>query len=130
MPPTRRLADEPADHPERPAGPAPPGGEPPAHPERRAEPAPQESALLALQRSAGNAAVSRLLARQPVLDITKLPPGTLDDWTAAGQTVDAFFDSVAKDHRESLAIPGTVAELVHQACEEELTLKDGSKAKV
>jgi len=113
MPPTRRLADEPSERHQ----PSP-------------EPAPPESPVLALQRAAGNAAVSRLLARQPVLDIAKLPEGTLDDWAAAGQRVRDFFDEVAKDHQESLAVPGSVAELVHRACEQKFTLKDGTKAKV
>ncbi len=45
MPPTRRLADEPSERHDRPP-----------------EPAPAEPAVLALQRSAGNAAVTRLLA--------------------------------------------------------------------
>lgn len=125
MPPTRRLADEPADRREQPP-----------------EPAPAEPAVLSLQRTAGNAAVAQLLARQPAFsplrpdaplaapDIHTLPKGALDDWTAAGEAVDAFFDSIAKDHRETLLIPGSMAGLVHRACEEELTLKDGTKAKV
>jgi len=125
MPLTRRLAEEPADH--------------RTHPP---EPTTAVPALLALQRSVGNAAVARLLAREPVFnplrqdapvalpDIHTLPAGALDDWKAAGQKVDDVFDAIAEGHRESLAIPGTVAELVHRACEEELTLKDGSKAKV
>ena len=112
MPPVRRLADEPSE----------PRGAPPA-------PAPPEPALLSLQRSAGNAAVAQLLARQSVLDL-RVPPGVLDDWTAAGQAADAYFDSVAKEHRETLLIPGSMAQLVHAACEQELTLKDGSTAKV
>ena len=46
MPPVRRLADEPAE----------------TVPAQRAE-APPEPAVLALQRSAGNAAVAQMLAR-------------------------------------------------------------------
>ena len=46
MPPIRRLADEPSQRAEPPPAPA-----------------PEEPALLALQRSAGNAAVTRLLSR-------------------------------------------------------------------
>jgi hypothetical protein len=124
MPPTRRLAEEPSEPRERP-------------PERAAP----EHELLTLQRAAGNAAVSRLLARQPTFSPIRpdaplatpnlrLPTGGLDDWAAAGEQVDAYFDSVAKDHRETLLIPGSMAGLVHQACEQELTLKDGSKVKV
>ena len=120
----RRLADEPSERHDRPP-----------------EPAPAEPAVLALQRSAGNAAVTRLLAREPTFNPLRpdaplacpdlrLPTGALDDWKAAGEAVDAYFDSVAKDHRESLLIPGSMAGLVHQACEQEFTLKDGSKAKV
>ena len=78
MPPTRRLAEEPPERAERPP-----------------EPVPEEPALLALQRSAGNAAVTRLLARD-ALSIAlgdaplaapnlNLPAGALDDWKAAGE---------------------------------------------
>ena len=124
MPPMRRLADEPSERHDRPP-----------------EPAPVEPAVLALQRSAGNAAVTRLLAREPVFNPLRsdaplatpnlrLPTGGLDDWAEAGMRVDAYFDQVAKDHRETLLIPGSMAGLVHQACEQEFTLKDGTKLKV
>src|SRR3954454_2256682 len=109
MPPTRRLADEPPEQGERP---------PP--------PAPQEPALLALQRSAGNAAVAQLIAREPAFSPIRpdapyagpdlrLPAGALDDWTAAGEAADAYFDSIVSEHRETLKIPGSMAQLVHAA---------------
>jgi hypothetical protein len=124
MPSMRRLADEPSERHDRPP-----------------EPVPAEPALLSLQRSAGNAAVTRLLAREPAFSPIRpdaplagpdlrLPAGALDDWKAAGEAADAYFDSIAKEHRETLLIPGSMAGLVHQACEQELTLKDGTKAKV
>ena len=123
MPPTRRLADEPSERAEKPA-----------------DPAPVEPALLALQRSAGNAAVTRLLARDLLSNALgdaplaapnlNLPVGGLDDWAEAGLRVDAYFDEVKKDHRETLLIPGSMAGLVHQACEQEFTLKNGTKLKV
>ena len=47
--------------------------------------------------------------------------------TAAGRAVDAYFDSIAKEHRETLLIPGSMAGLVHQACEQEFALKDGTR---
>ena len=124
MPPIRRLAEAPSERAPRPL-----------------EPAPEEPALLALQRSAGNAAVSRLLAREPTFSPIRpgapyagpdlrLPAGALDDWTTAGQAVDAYFDTIAKDHRETLEIPGSMAQVVRAACLLEIELKDGSKAKV
>ena len=125
MPPTRRLADEPSER----AEPAP-------------APVPEEPALLALQRSAGNAAVTRLLSRDllsnalgdaPLATPTpnlNLPVGGLEDYAAAGERVDAYFDEVKKDHRETLVIPGSMAGLVRHACEQEFTLKNGTKLKV
>lgn len=123
MPPIRRLADEPPQRAEPPPAPV-----------------PEEPALLALQRSAGNAAVTRLLARDLLSNALgdaplaapnlNLPAGALDDWKAAGEAADAYFDSIAKQHRETLLIPGSMAGLVHTACEQEFTLKDGSKGKV
>ena len=124
MPPTRRLAEEPSQ----------------PH-EARAEPAAPEPALLSLQRSAGNAAVAGLLARQPAFSPIRpdapsagpdlrLPAGALDDWKAAGEAADAYFDSIAGQHRETLLIPASMAGLVHHAREQEFTLKDGARAKV
>jgi hypothetical protein len=123
MPPTRRLAEEPSEARERPP-----------------EPAPPEPALLSLQRSAGNAAVTRLLARDLLSNALgdapvaapnlNLPVGGLDDYAEAGVRVDTYFDEVAKEHRETLLIPGSMAGLVHQACEQEFTLKNGTKLKV
>jgi hypothetical protein len=119
MTPNRRLTELPPE---------------PAAPEAVHAPS-SEPPLLELQRAAGNAAVARLLARQPAeapvaVPNLNLPKGALDDWIAAGEKVDAWFDELAKDHRETLIIPGSVAEIVYQACEQELTLKDGTKAKV
>jgi hypothetical protein len=114
----RRLHDEPAER--ATAGAAPPTPEP---------------ALLELQRTAGNAAVARLLARQPA-DAPLATPnlygrtGALDDWIAAGERAEAYFDEIAAQYPETLVIPGSIAELVHAACEQEFTLKDGRKAKV
>jgi hypothetical protein len=123
MAPIRRLAEEPPETTERPP-----------------EPAAPEPELLRLQRTAGNAAVTRLLARDALSNALgdaplagpnlNLPRGGLDDWAEAGFRVDAYFDEVAKEHRETLLVPGSMAGLVHQACEQELTLKDGTKLKV
>ena len=123
MPPMRRLAEEPSERHDRPL-----------------EPEPPEPPILALQRSAGNAAVTRLLARDVLSNALgdaplaapnlNLPVGGLDDWAAAGLRVDAYFDEVAKEHRETLLVPGSMAGLVHQACEQEFTLKNGTKLKV
>ena len=128
MAPIRRLEDE-----------------PPARREPAPEPSVPEPAVLALQRSAGNAAVARLLAREPA-PLTLMPPraapslpdlrdprvmeGVLADWTAAGEKVEAYFDSIAKEHRETLVIPGSMAALVHGAGQQELVLKDGTTGKV
>ena len=124
MPPTRRLTEEPPERAERPP-----------------EPVPQEPALLALQRSAGNAAVTRMLARDVLSNVLgdaplatppvnlNLPVGGLEDFAAAGQRVDAYFDEVKQEFRESLLIPGSMAGLVRHACEQEFTFK-GTKLKV
>ncbi|HET8951903.1 MAG TPA: hypothetical protein VFN44_15385 [Solirubrobacteraceae bacterium] len=124
MPPTRRLAEERPEPRERPP-----------------EPAAAEPDLLTLQRTAGNAAVTRMLARDALSNalpadapLAGAPDlrlhGGLEDWNEAGFRVDAYFDEVAKDHRETLNIPGSMAGLVHQACEQEFTLKNGTKLKV
>ena len=109
MPPTRRLAEEPAEHAPRPPEPA------------RAEPE-----LLALQRSAGNAAVTRMLARDllsnalgdapvaaPAYNVRD-PLGVGDlmaDETAASQAANAYFDTQNKGGIISIS----VAELVRNA---------------
>ena len=124
MPPTRRLADEPAERVARPP-----------------EPAPEEPALLSLQRSAGNAAVTRLLARDmlsnalgdapvaaPAYNVRD-PLGVGDlmaDETAAGQAAFAYFD--AQNKGGIIAI--SVAELVRNAGQQTFRRKDGGEAKV
>jgi hypothetical protein len=119
MPPTRRLDDHAAA----------------TAPRETAEPPPPEPAVLSLQRAAGNAAVARLLARQPAdapvaAPDLRLPAGALDDWIAAGERAERYLDELIAEHRETLIVPGSVAEIVYQACEQEFTLKDGRKAKV
>ena len=119
MPPTRRLADEPADR-----------------RERQREPAPAEPALLALQRSAGNAAVAGLLARDfspyaaaapPVLfGPGALSPGLMADEAEAGRIAFTWFDAQTKGG----VTAQSMAELVHGASEQPFTLKDGGQAKV
>jgi hypothetical protein len=111
------------------------------------ETAASEPAVLALQRSAGNAAVSRLLARepaagfsfspirpdaqpQPSLDPRAAAESVLADHRAAVDAISAWFDRTAAPHKESLSIPGSIAELVHEAAEVKLTLKDGSEVVV
>jgi hypothetical protein len=98
---------------------------------REAPPAP-EPALLDLQRAAGNAAVARLLQRQPYLisGDTSTAQKVLADKTAATQAVRDWFDTIAKPHEESGNIPGSVAELVHQACELPYTRADGTQGTV
>jgi hypothetical protein len=125
MPPTRRLAEEPSERAPRTPGPA-----------------PQEPALLALQRSAGNAAVTRLLARDtlsnalgdapvaaPASFNVRDPLGVGDlmaDETAAGQAAFAYFDAQNKDGVISIS----VAELVRNAGQQPFKRKDGTEAKV
>ena len=124
MPPTRRLSDEPPERAERPP-----------------EPVPQEPALLALQRSAGNAAVTRLLARDllsnalgdapvaaPAYNVRD-PLGVGDlmaDETAAGRAAFAYFDVQNKGGIISIS----VAELVRNAGQQTFRRKDGGEGKV
>src|SRR5829696_6878122 len=121
MEPTRRLAEEPTERRD-----APP------------EPAPAEPAMLALQRTAGNAAVASLLARQPAFSpLAPAPPPVLfgpgalpqdfmADETAAGKAAFDWFDAETKGGVTAKSI----AELVHGASEQPFTLKDGGQAKV
>jgi len=125
MPPTRRLADEPADRRARPP-----------------ESASPEPALLQLQRSAGNAAVTRLLARDmlsnalgdaplaaPTSFNVRDPLGVGDlmaDETAAGRAAFAYFDAQNKGGIISIS----VAELVRNAGQQAFRLKDGGEGKV
>jgi hypothetical protein len=114
---------------------------------QRSEPEPVLSApeppLLDLQRSAGNSAVTRLLARDYALNL--VPPqavvpklgdpatvaqAVLADHGTATQAVLAWFDEQAKPHQESGNMPGSIPELVYQACELALTFKDGTQGKV
>ena len=124
MPPTRRLADERAE-------------EPASVPEA----APPEPAVLALQRSAGNAAVTQMLARDfqfspiapkppPSLIGGPLPESVLADWKAAIDATREWFDKTAEPHREHGNIPGSVAELVHHASQLPYTMQDGTQGVV
>jgi hypothetical protein len=101
-----------------------------------------EPAVIALQRSAGNAAVTRMLARDftfsPIrpearpnpLDPAAAAAAVLADHDAATQAVRDWFDEFSKPHREAGNVPGSVAELVAQACALHFTLKDGSQGVV
>jgi hypothetical protein len=101
-----------------------------------------EPALLQLQRSAGNAAVTQLIARDftfsPIrpearpnpLDAGAAAQAVLVDHNAATQAVWDWFDKYSEPHRESGSVPGSVAELVAQACALPFTLKDGSQGVV
>src|SRR3954469_14741093 len=101
-----------------------------------------EPPLLALQRGAGNAAVTRMLARdvafnpvRPEARANPLDPGAvagaiLADHDAATQAVRDWFDAFSQPHRESGSVPGSVPELVAQACALPFTLKDGSQGVV
>jgi hypothetical protein len=101
-----------------------------------------EPALLSLQRGAGNAAVTRMLARDvsfnPIrpearpnpLDPTAAAQAVLADHDAATQAVRDWFDAFSQPHRESGNVPGSIPELVAQACALPVTLKDGTKATV
>ena len=124
MPPTRRLADEPSET-----------------QERLPEPPAPEPAVLQLQRTAGNAAVTQMLARDmlsnalgdapvaaPAYNVRD-PLGVGDlmaDETAAGQAAFAYFDSQNKGGIVSIS----VAELVRNAGQQPFRRKDGSQAKV
>src|SRR5829696_8799472 len=95
----------------------------PAH----AEPAPREPELLALQRGAGNAAVTRMLQRD-ALKMRKpdlLPHETAD--TPAWDAVGRWFTELAGDvhKRESGTTLQSLAELVYMA--RELTYTDDGK---
>ena len=126
MPPIRRRADEPSrghasDRPSRP---------------------PAEPAVLMLQRSAGNAAVTRLLARDvlsnalgdaplaaPASFNVRDPLGVGDlmaDETAAGRAAFAYFDAQNKGGIISIS----VAELVRNAGQQTFKRKDGGEGKV
>ena len=124
MAPTRRLEDERSERDDRPP-----------------EPVTPEPALLQLQRSAGNAAVTRLLARDvlsnalgdapvaaPAYNVRD-PLGVGDlmaDETAAGRAAFAYFDAQNKGGIISIS----VAELVRDAGQQPFKRKDGSEAKV
>src|SRR5688500_14315474 len=125
MPPIRRLSEEPAEA-----------------AERRQEPPAPEPALLQLQRSAGNAAVTRLLARDMLSNAlgdapvagqkpynVRDPLGVGDlmaDETEASSVATAYFDSQNKGGIISIS----VAELVRNAGQQTFKRKDGSEAKV
>jgi hypothetical protein len=101
-----------------------------------------EPALLELQRAAGNHAVTRMLARDftfsPLrpgaapnpLDPAAAAQSVLADHNAATQAIWDWFDTYSQPHRESGSVPGSVPELVAQACALPFTLKDGSQGVV
>jgi len=125
MPPVRRRTDEPSEAIERPP-----------------EPAPADPAVLMLQRSAGNAAVTRLLARDmlsnalgdapvaaPASFNVRDPLGVGDlmaDETTAGRAAFAYFDAQNKGGIISIS----VAELVRNAGQQAYKRKDGGEQKV
>jgi hypothetical protein len=99
-----------------------------------------EPALLELQRTAGNHAVTQMLARDFTFSPLRpaanpLDPGAaaqsvLADHNAATQAIWDWFDKFAEPHRESGSLPGSVPELVAQAVALPFTLKDGSQGVV
>ena len=101
----------------------------PAH---QPAPRPPEPQLLRLQRSAGNAAVTRLLQR----DTLRMRPPDLkagdSGYDAAMRAVDRWFDPVAAEvrQREAGSPVQSVAELVWIACELAYTDDAGQPAKV
>src|SRR5918994_7461379 len=124
MPPIRRRADEPSEVTERPP-----------------EAAVPEPAVMMLQRSAGNAAVTRLLARDMLSNALGDAPvagpaynvrdplgvgNLMADETEAGRVAFAYFDSQNKGGTISIS----VAELVRNAGQQTFKRKDGSEAKV
>jgi hypothetical protein len=91
-------------------------------------PAP-EPAVLALQRSAGNAAVARVLARQPVttLDMRRPDLAVGKDYSAAMDAVYSWFETA---WRQAGGLIQSVPELVYMAGQLTFTGKDGKQAKV
>jgi hypothetical protein len=96
--------------------------------EEKDPPAPRpEPAVLALQRSAGNAAVARVLARQTQLGMRKPDLSIGKDEAAAMDVVHSWFDSA---WRQAGGIVQSVPELVYMAGQLTFTDKDGNQAKV
>lgn len=86
-------------------------------------PAPEPSEVLDLQRSAGNAAVTRMIARDfNPFAVDLGTTGIMDDYYKAMDAVRAWFDGVAKESGNVMA--QSVAELVATA--RELTVKTKS----
>ncbi|MGH2945531.1 MAG: hypothetical protein ACRDPC_04600 [Solirubrobacteraceae bacterium] len=88
-----------------------------------------EPAVLALQRSAGNAAVARILARKPLdtLDMRKPDLAVGKDYSAAMDAVYSWFESA---WRQEGGLIQSVPELVHIAGRLTFTDKDGKPALV
>ena len=109
-----------------------------------------ESAVLALQRSAGNAAVTLLLQREPDAaafspvrpgsPLSMRPPsadplagltaGVNDDYSAAMDAVFPWFDTLAEDVRKGGSFVQSVAELVDMAGSLVFKGRGGKEAKV
>ena len=87
---------------------------------------PPEPAVLALQRSAGNAAVTRILARD-TLKMRKPDLTVVTDESAAMDAVYSWFEGA---WRQEGGIVQSVPELVHMAGRLTFTDKDGKQAKV
>jgi hypothetical protein len=101
----------------------------------RPEPAAADPAILELQRSAGNAAVSRLLQRESLtmrgpadLRLGSLTAGIGADYSAAMDAVYAWFDQAAEQNEGSFV--QSLPELVYMAGQLAFTKGDGSAAKV
>lgn len=100
-------------------------------PEVTREPVPP---LLQLQQSAGNAAVARMLMREPAaaappsLNLGSLTSGLMEDYSAATDIVIAWFDAMTK--ASTAAQSTSVAELVAAARELPVQTKSGQAKKV
>lgn len=111
-----------------------PSGRPRSEP-AAPEPAPPEPDVLALQRASGNAAVARLLQREPVDSLRMRSPQVKAPdlgHSAATQAVLTWFDRVAAEvrTREAGSPVQSVAELVHVASQLPFTKPDGATGKV
>ncbi len=90
---------------------------------------PPEPAVLALQRSAGNAAVARVLARQSVTTLGMRKPDLAvgKDYSAAMDAVYSWFEGA---WRKEGGLIQSVPELVYMAGQLTFTDQDGKQAKV
>jgi hypothetical protein len=96
--------------------------------EEKDSPAPRpEPAVLALQRSAGNAAVTQVLARQGTLEMRKPDLRVGKDHSAASDAVYSWFESA---WRQAGGIVQSVPELVYMAGQLTFTDQHDKQAKV